>query len=76
MKDNGGGDDDDDEGFHRVPPMALVRCSRGGKTRALTEIAKQIVDKQIADCVIFVTLNDWSSISPAEQSNPHRFYGI
>ena len=71
MKDNGGGgDDDDDEGFHRVPPMALVRCSRGGKTRALTEVAKQIVDKQIADCVIFVTLNDWSSISPAEQSDP------
>jgi len=26
------------DGSTRVPPMALVRCSRGGKTRALQEI--------------------------------------
>lgn len=31
----------DYSGLERVPPMALVRCSRGGKTRALLEIAAE-----------------------------------
>ena len=30
---------DNVHGEVRVPPMAVVRCSRGGKTRALYEIA-------------------------------------
>jgi hypothetical protein len=33
------------DGAERVAPMALVRCSRGGKTRALLEIAHALKDK-------------------------------
>ena len=55
--------------FNRTPPLALVRCSRGGKTRALTEIAKKL-RKTLTACVIYVTLNDWSSMRPEEQGDP------
>jgi hypothetical protein len=50
--------------------MALVRCSRGGKTRALYEIAAAI-KKNFSDCaVLYVSFNDWSSVKPWEQSQP------
>ena len=58
-----------EEGFNRTPPMALVRCSRGGKTRALTEIAKKSRNA-LGICVIYVTFNDWSSMRPEEQDDP------
>lgn len=32
---------------NRIPPMALVRCSRGGKTRALFEIGKWLKEKSL-----------------------------
>ena len=46
----------------RVAPMAVVRCSRGGKTRSLKEIGNRF--KVIyPDCeVIFVSFNDFSCI--------------
>ena len=54
----------------RTPPMALVRCSRGGKTRALLETAAAW-KKKFPDCaVIYVTFNDYSSIQQWEQSKP------
>lgn len=58
-----------EEGFNRTPPMALVRCSRGGKTRALTEIAKRL-RPELTPCVIFVTFNEWSPLRVEEQDNP------
>ena len=30
------------DGAERVPPLALIRCSRGGKTRALKEMANAL----------------------------------
>ena len=71
---DGKSDDDEvndvgEEGFNRTPPMALVRCSRGGKTRALTEIAKRLRG-EVTPCVIFVTFNEWSPIKEEEQDNP------
>ena len=35
--------------FH-TPPMAFVRCTRGGKARALLEIAKKLKSKFIRNC--------------------------
>jgi hypothetical protein len=54
------------------PPMAVVRCSRGGKTRALNEIANLVYstsrkpgsDKPVV--VILVSFNDFSSLLPHE----------
>ena len=66
---------DEEEGakrdaFKRVPPMALVRCSRGGKTRALYEIAKICKEKIKVDSVIYVSFNDSTSLGEWEQQNP------
>mmetsp|Transcript_22762 Transcript_22762/g.32681 ORF Transcript_22762/g.32681 Transcript_22762/m.32681 type:complete len:537 (+) Transcript_22762:613-2223(+) len=53
----------------RLPPTAFVRCSRGGKTRALKEIAKRL--KSIVHAsVIFVSFNESSDISSWEQVDP------
>jgi hypothetical protein len=59
-----------DSTAERVPPMALVRCSRGGKTRALCEIAHALKAKQPELCVIYVTLNDFSELTDCEQNDP------
>ena len=63
------------EGFHdedtsqrRVSPMALVRCSRGGKTRALREIARCLKDKGVP--VILVSFNDYSELLEEEMQDP------
>jgi len=63
---------DTSNGSVRVPPMAVVRCSRGGKTRALYEIAHRIHATSRRPgaqpvAVIFVTFNDFSSLQPHEQ---------
>ena len=52
----------------RVPPLCLSRCSRGGKTRSLYEIAKFLKSKETA--VFYVTFNDWSAIQGWEQEDP------
>jgi hypothetical protein len=54
---------DKDTGFSRVPPMALVRCSRGGKTRALSELAKKMTKLANNVFVIFVAFNEWSPVT-------------
>jgi len=65
---------DGDETLERVAPLAVVRCSRGGKTRALYEIANKIrgyhqcFDATIA--VLYISFNDYSSLQPWEQENP------
>jgi hypothetical protein len=59
-----------DTNARRVRPMALVRCSRGGKTRALYEIAGAWKERFPNCAVIFVSFNDTSSIHDWEQSKP------
>lgn len=65
---------DGDETLERVAPMAVVRCSRGGKTRALYEIANKIRGYnqacQANIAVLYVSFNDYSSLQPWEQENP------
>jgi hypothetical protein len=51
-------------GGERLAPMALIRCSRGGKTRAMYEISRHLKDKKIP--VIFVSLNDFSDVTKDE----------
>jgi hypothetical protein len=68
---------DSPDGSERVSPMAVVRCtcSRGGKTRALIEIAsivhgrsRELGHDPVA--VIFVSFQDFSSLAPYEQKEP------
>ena len=58
------------DGSTRVPPMALVRCSRGGKTRALLEIGIRFKHEHGDCCVIFISFNDRTEISQWEQNAP------
>ncbi len=55
----------DDTDVLRVPPLAVVRCSRGGKTRALTEIAHALSNEDIA--TIFVSFNGLTSFESDEE---------
>ena len=59
----------EDDG-QRVPPMAFVRCSRGGKTRALKEVGVQLKKLIPEAAIIYVSMNDRSSIKPWEQEDP------
>ncbi len=59
-----------DNSEERVRPMALVRCSRGGKTRTLYEIASSFKRDQKEVAVIFVTFNDFSPVQAWEQADP------
>lgn len=57
----------------RVPPMALVRCSRGGKTRALYEIANlKLEHNGNPVSIIYVSFNDFSPLEVWEQKDPLR----
>jgi hypothetical protein len=59
-----------DTGMTRVAPTALIRCSRGGKTRALTEVALRLKATVDPVAVLFVSFNDFSSIEDWEQGDP------
>lgn len=59
---------DDVCGALRVPPMALARCSRGGKTRALLEIGQALRTAGIV--VIDVSFADYSDVEQWEQEDP------
>lgn len=61
---------EDDMGGERISPMALVRCSRGGKTRALYEIANRLSSSNPRIPVIFVTLNDFSCVDIRDRADP------
>ena len=47
------------DGSYRVPITSLARCSRGGKTRALYELAKALREQCIP--TLFVSFNDFSN---------------
>ena len=53
----------------RVPPLGLIRCSRGGKTRALKEIAQAVKTNMRDTAAIFVSFNDFSSMQDDEKSD-------
>lgn len=59
-----------DTDMSRVAPMALVRCSRGGKTRALQEIARKLKADLPETAVVYVTFNDSSNLQQWEQDDP------
>ena len=56
---------------YRVEPLAVSRCSRGGKTRSLIEIANMNFThgKQKVP-VVFVSFNDYSPLDSHDQENP------
>jgi hypothetical protein len=55
---------------NRVVPLALVRCSRGGKTRALKELAHSLRKQDSKLVVIFISFNDYSAIQEWEHGDP------
>lgn len=59
-----------DSKHKRTRPVALTRCSRGGKTRALEELARALRHEGIP--VLLITFNDYSTLSKGsdEQDNP------
>eukprot|EP00597_Dinobryon_sp_UTEXLB2267_P016316 CAMPEP_0201092834 /NCGR_PEP_ID=MMETSP0812-20130820/1366_1 /ASSEMBLY_ACC=CAM_ASM_000668 /TAXON_ID=98059 /ORGANISM="Dinobryon sp., Strain UTEXLB2267" /LENGTH=627 /DNA_ID=CAMNT_0047344629 /DNA_START=193 /DNA_END=2076 /DNA_ORIENTATION=- len=56
----------------RVPPAALVRCSRGGKTRALLELSTALKDRFKGEdvAVIYISINANTSLLEWETLNP------
>ena len=59
-----------DSGMEKAPPMGLVRCSRGGKTRALYEIGIKFKELYPDCAVIYVCFNNDTAIQEQEQANP------
>ncbi len=59
---------DDPLGAFRVPPTAFARCSHGGKTRALQEIAHALMESGVH--VIEVTFGDHTALEPWEHEDP------
>jgi hypothetical protein len=54
----------------RVPPLAVIRCSRGGKTRAMLELAASFKEKRKEVAVIFVSCGDETSVDEWELDDP------
>lgn len=61
---------DGEGGLYRKPPMALVRCSRGGKTRALVELALSLKENDPEITAFRVSFNDATFLMQSEQSDP------
>ena len=61
---------DKPDGTYRKPPMALVRCSRGGKSRALCEIAHALHLKLPDAAIICISLNNATELSSWEPDDP------
>ena len=51
----------------RVSPVAVVRFSRGGKTRALTELANLLHEKKTTGAIIFVSFNNATPLQNFEK---------
>jgi hypothetical protein len=54
----------------RVSPVALVRCSRGGKTRSMMELVKEIRKQDSTYGIMYVTLNTATPLKLTEQQDP------
>jgi hypothetical protein len=69
--------DMEDDGGLRIPPLGLVRCSRGGKSRGMYEIGgnlkknNQAVDQEEEHkVVIHISFNDHTPLDSNEQLDP------
>jgi len=66
--------DRNDDTLYQTSPMSVVRCSRGGKTRALYEIANLMEgwkdDDEIPLARIYVSFNDNTTVQIWEQEDP------
>ena len=61
---------DQEDGGIRVPPMALVGCSRAGKTTTLDEIAFRMANNSSNPVnIIYVTFSDYSPLSDEEHTD-------
>ena len=58
------------DGSYRKPPMTLVRCSCGGKTRGLCEMAHALKSKLPDAAILRISLNDATNLSSCEQNDP------
>ncbi len=54
----------------QVAPFAFIRFSRGGKTRALYELAKSLRHASPDVAVVYVSFNDYSGVRDWERENP------
>jgi hypothetical protein len=52
-----------------VSPLALVRCSRGGKTRSLHELGARLKVKFPDAVILYVSFNDYTSLTADEKRN-------
>ncbi|GKY93023.1 hypothetical protein MPSEU_000270700 [Mayamaea pseudoterrestris] len=60
-----------DDGERRVAPVALVGCSRRGKTRCLVELAhtlRRFLGQEVA--VLYVSFSSYSMVRVEEQADP------
>ena len=63
---------DDTGGDTRVPPLVLVRCTRGGKTRALTEMERRLKITPKWDVVVIrISTNDFSGLDECDDLGDH-----
>jgi len=65
---------DSGDGSFRVPPLALIRHTRGGKTRSLYELMR-VMDEHFlgvanSPVLLFITFNDFANLSSWEIENP------
>lgn len=54
----------------RVSPIALVRCSRGGKTRSIKEIVKKVRETREDYGLVFVTFNSETPLAKPMYHDP------
>jgi hypothetical protein len=54
----------------RVRPTAFIRCSRGGKTRALKELNKELLAKLDSTAVVYISFNDFAALHEWELRDP------
>ncbi|KAG7356059.1 hypothetical protein IV203_000745 [Nitzschia inconspicua] len=60
-----------DKNSNRCSPIALIRCSRGGKTRSMVELARKVREEDESYSIVFVTFNtDIPLHSKDEQRDP------
>mmetsp|Transcript_28332 Transcript_28332/g.77783 ORF Transcript_28332/g.77783 Transcript_28332/m.77783 type:complete len:642 (+) Transcript_28332:160-2085(+) len=54
----------------RVSPIALIRCSRGGKTRSMIELAKEVRSQDSSHGIVYMSFNTDTSLSEKRPIDP------
>ena len=54
----------------RVSPIALVRCSRGGKTRSMVELAGEVRRQDPSYGIVFISFNTDTPLGDKKTNNP------